>query len=159
MNICESISWATGVYGIFKRNVYEDGTRTCFINYVLLLAPLLFLSVQPPFRPLLHWTNKHTLNFLNLLLSAFSLWCQEKFLCSVSASSPPSDSIGLCSLMFISTTMKSPLRGGWQWLKPWLNPAACSSCLYLLFCHFYCLLFCFSQHDSALGCWGFCIRP
>ena len=90
MSICRSISWATAVYGTFKQNIYEDETRLCFINYVLLPAPLLFLRAQRMFRPLLHWTN--TLSFLN---QVFSFWCQEIFVFSVFASSPPSDSITL----------------------------------------------------------------
>ena len=60
MSICWSISWATAVYGTFKQNIYEDETRLCFINYVLLPVPVLFLRAQPMFRPLLHWTNTHS---------------------------------------------------------------------------------------------------
>ena len=60
MSICWSISWATAVYGTFKQNIYEDETRLCFINYVLLPVPALFLRAQPMFRPLLHWANTHS---------------------------------------------------------------------------------------------------
>ena len=81
MSICLSISWATALYGTFKQNIYEDETRLCFINYVLLPVPVLFLRAQPMFRPLLHWKNTHSafstkfslfgakknLNFLSLL--------------------------------------------------------------------------------------------
>ena len=42
MSICWSISWATAVYGTFKQNIYEDETRPCLINYVLL--PVLCFS-------------------------------------------------------------------------------------------------------------------
>ena len=58
--------------------------------------------------------NKHTLSFLN---QVFSFWCQEKFVFSVFASSPPSDSISSVQL----------LSHVWLFMTPWT--AACQASL------------------------------
>lgn len=102
MSICKGISSATDVYETFKQNIYEDKTRLCFINCVLFMHTFAFsqCTIYVQAFVVLNKKTQHS--------QPSSLFiCQEKIVFSLFASSPLSDSVTLCSFVFIfATTVK-----------------------------------------------------
>lgn len=131
MNICWGISWAAGVYGTFKQNVFEDKTKTRF-------------TIKPPCAHdnAFPWCTTDVLasaalKHRTLNSATHSLLCASKNVCSACASLLPSYAVMLWSPVFNSTTKpKLPEESWGGCMAPWPVSDGFCLCPYLLFSPF-----------------------